>query len=176
MEHAPRDYADSPIVQYVRSLPQEFLLAREVAMELNVALTLLNYLARDPERGLGPTHQAAYGSLTLRLYTPERLEKIRAHLAAQGDTGGKPRLFTPIEQLNRRREAQRIRNHINAAKAYRAEGKLDKAARSQATADELQVQFDADRVARCKELGIRDRYKPRKSRRAPEGSVTAGLS
>jgi hypothetical protein len=163
-----RRYADSPIVKYVRTLPQEFYLLREVSFQLGCAPSLLGYLsAHYPE--LGPTHQASYGSTVLRLYTPERIEDIRRHLESSTDRRhGKKRIFTPAEQIQRRRDAQQIRNWRAQADLLEAKGRNAQAEQARAKVEMLRAAFDAFREDRCKELGLPDTYRQRTGPRDPE--------
>jgi hypothetical protein len=164
-------YADAAIVKYVRSLPQEFYLMREVSFQLGCAASMLGYLRRHyPE--LGPTHEASYGSTVLRLYTPQRIEEIRKHLEqTAARRRGQNRIFTPAEQIERRRDAQRIRNWTQQAEDLDAKGRNAQADEARAKATALRTEFNATRAARCEELGITDNYKQRTGPRDPKPSI-----
>lgn len=73
----------SPITAYVRNLPQTYYLLNEVALMLGVHDRTLRVLNGDPEtfRTLGPTSVVRFGKVTVYLYTPEDVEKLKKHFA-----------------------------------------------------------------------------------------------
>lgn len=147
LRNAKASYANHPMIRYVRSLPGNYLLRREVADQLGCAHTTLSYLGRPgAPKGLGPTHTAKYGGITLNLYTPERVEQIRRYLsrtARNVPRRGRPKMWNSAENLARRRERARMY-------AYRARARKYSQAGDEGTASVLMRRADA--VAR--KLGI----------------------
>jgi len=153
-------YADHAIVRFVRSLPDEYYLPREVADLLDVSPTMLSWLpAKYPEDELGPTHQAAYGKIKLRLYTPERVRNIRRHLDEHGTGCGRPRLFSQAEELTRRRQIYAERSYRKTVAKAEAAGETEKAAVALAKADAIREKLESSRVKRCQELNVSHSYR-----------------
>lgn len=155
MARRPTRYANHPMVRYVRSLPGEYYLAREAAQRLGCSQSTIAYLgSQHPELQLGPTHKAQYGSVVLHLYTPERIEQIRAYLQRTRSDGnrrirsGRPRVWTASEVNARRRAFHRVRKYRRRAALAREQGQDDRAAGLQRQAEALQAQLDAQLARR----------------------------
>lgn len=135
------------MIRYVRSLPGNYLLRREVADQLGCAHTTISYLGRPAgPKGLGPTHTAKYGAVTLNLYTPERVEAIRLYLsrvARHSPRRGRPRIWSSEENIARRRQHARMYAYRSRARKYSADGDADTASvltrRADAIARKLRI-------------------------------------
>lgn len=164
---ASQTYASHPMIRYVRSLPGDFLLRREVAETLGCSHAEISYLGRagGPE-GLGPTHTAKYGAVTLNLYTPERVERIREHLRRESPGAprrGRPRMWSADEVDRRRKERARMYAYRYRARKYREAGDDD-------YADVLDKRADA--ISRRLGRGSERRRKS-KRRKAAHGLATS---
>ena len=73
---------ESPAMAYVRSLGTNAKVASEVAEELGVSTNLVRKWVKDPEIN-APTYEVPYGKNRIYLFTPEDVDELREHLAAQ---------------------------------------------------------------------------------------------
>ena len=143
-------------MKYVRSLPGTYYLRTEAAEAIGCAQSLLPYLStQHPDADLGPTHRASYGNVEILLYTPERVEHIRAFLE-ENNQGKKPtgqkRVFSPAELQERRRMGGRMREYRKRAITYEADGRIEDAEDLRAAADDLAAELVRTKAVRVKEL------------------------
>ena len=149
------------MIRFVRSLPGDFRLRREAADELGKSVGTLHALTRRfPGEGLGPSHTVPYGSMTLRLYSAERIEHIRAFLAARTtfhEDGrerrrGRRQVWTSAEARSRRQRTDQARYHRRHAQALRERGEDEKAAEAEAKAAVIMRELRAQECERRGEL------------------------
>jgi hypothetical protein len=154
---ASKHYADHPIVRYVRSLRGDYFLAREVADQLGCSVSTISYLAKThADQGLGPSHQVRYGSTLLRLYTPERVERIREYIVGmrarqEGNRRRRPgrtRLWNAREAHQRARAFDRARYYRNEARRAGIRGEAERAAELERKGRELHDRLVRAGVAR----------------------------
>jgi hypothetical protein len=158
-------YANHPMIKYVRSLPGEFYLAREVAQMVGCSPRMLAYINKHSPTPMGATHQAQYGGTALHLYTPERVEEIREYLRARvtkADQGyrqkGPAVMWTHTEAAQRRRERDRARHYRRKAAQYRATDREKDALRMDRTADAITARLDKEKLARWQKVhGVKKR-------------------
>ncbi len=67
--------------RFVRSLPGEYYLLREVATTLYTSGRVLRRLMRQHPGTLAPSHTAMLGKVRVYLYTPADVDRLRAHFA-----------------------------------------------------------------------------------------------
>lgn len=144
-------YGDHPMVKYVRSLPGEFYLTREVADMLDVSEDQLVHLRRHAHPPLGPTHRAQYGGVTLYLYSAQRAAEIAERVKTTRGAG-RPSLWTKTESTRRRRDRIRARNYRVRAAKYTEQGQLEQAARMQQMNDDLLAELDKAKRRRWKQV------------------------
>lgn len=149
------------MIRFVRSLPGDFRLRREAAEELGKSVGTLHALTRRfPGAGLGPSHTVPYGSMTLRLYSAERIEHIRAFLSARAkfhEDGrekrrGRRQLWTSAEARSRRQRTDQARYHRRHAQALRERGEEAQADAAAAKADAIVRELRQQECARRGEL------------------------
>ncbi len=102
----------SPAVAFVRSLPGEFFMLREVAEMVGVSqYTLRNLIANDAE-GLTPSNFAMFGNVKIYLYTRDDIGRLQKHFErrlevlkynGQSAKVGRPALYTKEERRERNR-------------------------------------------------------------------------
>lgn len=102
----------SPAVAFVRSLPGEFFMLREVAEMVGVSqYTLRNLIANDAE-GLTPSNFAMFGNVKIYLYTRDDIARLQKHFErrlevlkynGQSAKVGRPALYTKEERRERNR-------------------------------------------------------------------------
>ena len=102
----------SPAVAFVRSLPGEFFMLREVAEMVGVSqYTLRNLIANDVE-GLTPSNFAMFGNVKIYLYTRDDIARLKKHFErrlevlkynGQSAKVGRPALYTKEERRERNR-------------------------------------------------------------------------
>jgi hypothetical protein len=153
------NYARHPIVQYVRSLPEELYLAREVAEQVGCTKAMLLYISRHSDAPMGPTHQARYGATVLHLYTPERIDQIREYFrreVTKADKGyrqkGPVQMWTHTERVERRRQLDRARAYRRRAVRYREQGDEEKAARMDRESAAVTAQMEAAKAKRWRKV------------------------
>lgn len=78
--HRGKKGRTSPVIEYVRSLGDEYFTTQEVADELGLSPNTIRKFAKDPDLK-APSYVAPFGKTVVRLYTPEDLEELRGHLA-----------------------------------------------------------------------------------------------
>lgn len=153
-----RRYADHPLVKFVRSLDGEYYLIREVAQMLGVSEPMLTYLRRSSPTPLGATHKAQYGSIMIRLYTPERIAEIAEYMktATGHDLGnakrGPAQMWTPTEYHRRRRDQDRLRRYRQRAVSYRQRGMEKEATRMDRMATAMDTRLEKARVRRWEKV------------------------
>jgi hypothetical protein len=146
------------MVRYVRSLPETYYLAREVAEMVGCTVGMLTYLRRHTDPPLGATHQASYGGLTMHLYTPERVDEIAVYLHDhRGGDGehrrrGPVRLWTKTEARRRARNFDRARAYRRRAEEYRAAGKEWEAARMSQFQQDMLDRLEKSRLQRWRKV------------------------
>jgi hypothetical protein len=150
-------YHVHPIVRFVRSLPGEYYLRREVAVSLQCSTTALQVLAKKPELMLGPSAHVQYGELDLLLYTPDDIERIRRfreelHAQSPHRVRGRPRMWTPEEAGERTRKQDRARYRLRQARAYREVGSPELEAAALAKAEALMAELATEYEQRRREL------------------------
>ena len=150
-------YADHPMIRWVRSYPDDYYTRMEAAESLDVTLSMLTWFAqRFPEAHLGPSHKARYQGIEIMLYSPERMEEIRAwvenYKATRVRRRGRQRMFTAAELQYRRRMGGRARDYRRRAKAYETDGRMDDAAALREAAVALEAELAKDRATREEEL------------------------
>lgn len=156
-------YADHPIVQYVRSLPEEYYLTREVCEQVGCSHSMLLYLQRRSPTPLGATHRVRYGAVSVHLYTAARVAAIKHYLdheVTRVDQGNRRRgqtvIWTKTELIKRRRAKDRARQYHQRAIRYRAEGREADAARLERMEAATMSKLDRARVKRREKVyGIR---------------------
>jgi DNA-binding transcriptional MerR regulator len=109
----------SPAVAFVRSLPGEFFMLREVAEIVGVSqYTLRSLIANDTE-GLTPSNFAMFGNVKIYLYTRDDIKRLEKHFErrlevlkynGQSAKVGRPALYTKDER--------RERNRLHSASYY----------------------------------------------------------
>jgi hypothetical protein len=152
-------YAMHPMVQYVRSLPEDLYLAREVAEMIGCSKAMLLYISRHSDTPMGPTHQARYGATVLHLYTPQRIEQISEYLkreVTKADKGyrqkGPLQMWTHTERVQRRRDQDRVRSYRKRAARYREEGDEKRAARMDRMDAALTARLEAAKEKRWRKV------------------------
>lgn len=78
--HRGKKGRTSPVIEYVRSLGDEYLTTQEVADELGLSPNTIRKFAKDPDLR-APSYVAPFGKTVVRLYTPDDMEELRAYLA-----------------------------------------------------------------------------------------------
>lgn len=124
-----------PATRYVRSLPGNYFMLKEVSEMVGVSQYVLRKLIQDEDAGeakapgLTPSKYAPMGNNKIYLYTREDVENLRAHFANRRrvveidgpiNRGGRPPIYT--------REERRERNRLHSQAWYyrkRAEKLLD---------------------------------------------------
>lgn len=150
----PTRYANHPIIKYVRSMPEPLYLPREVAQQLNVAARSLRYAQQHSEAALGPTHKAQYGATVLHLYTPQRIEQLRAYFDRNDTPGqkavrrGPPKLWTQTETASRRRRFDQARKYSFRAVDYDSAGNTAMAEKMRGKAAATLAQLEKQRLER----------------------------
>src|SRR3954462_11006517 len=152
-----RRYANHPMVKYVRSVPDDYYLAREVCELLDCSAATLIYLPKRSGLPLGPSHQAKYGSVILHLYTQQRIDAIAEYLTTYRQPRGGPRhgpetMWTRTEQTHRWRERNRMRNYHKRAVIHTAAGETEKAARLLTMEAALMAELEAARLERWEQV------------------------
>lgn len=102
----------SPAVAFVRSLPGDYFMLREVAEIVGVSqYTLRNLIANDAD-GLTPSNFAMFGNVKIYLYTRADIERLQKHFErrlevlkynGQSAKVGRPALYTKEERKERNR-------------------------------------------------------------------------
>jgi hypothetical protein len=150
------NYADHPMVRWVRSLDEPYMMRFEVAQTLDITLSHLSYLAKNfPGEELGPTHRAAYQDVEILLYTADRVEHMRDFLASHADSGrgrGRSRMFTAAELQERRRKGNRVRDYRKRAAIAMEAGKKEQAASMLVRADAIDKDLREGKAKRTAEL------------------------
>lgn len=96
-----------PIGKYVTSLNGDFYMIREVAQLLGVHPNTIRELDKRKElvaRGLGHEFEAYLGRVTVYLYTPETIERLRVYFAERQQVYDRPELL--IERAPTGRKAK----------------------------------------------------------------------
>lgn len=148
------------VVAFVRSLPGELYLRREVARALGMtpaAVRAVSYSADHPDHG--PSYAVNWGSKQIHLYTSENLTALRDHFTRQqtkGDTG-RPRVWSLEEGEQRARRGDLARYHRRAAIKYTSAGELDKARASLDRAEAITAELEQQHRQRMADLATRGR-------------------
>jgi len=100
---------DSP-TKFVRSLDGTYYMVSELSEMLGIAQSTLRKRMHDPDTPeWQPSFTAALGKMTIYLYTPDDVKRIRGLMKAvrqpQPFTNavGRPALYTPVERKERQR-------------------------------------------------------------------------
>jgi hypothetical protein len=73
----------SPVIEYVRSLGEDFLTGGEVASILDCSSSYIRKISNGKEGPHVPSYKARFGKHTIRIYTPEDVELIREYIESR---------------------------------------------------------------------------------------------
>lgn len=90
--HGPKGRT-SPVIEYVRSLGDDYKTTQEVADELGLAPNTVRKFAKDADLK-GPSYVAPFGRTVVRLYTEADVQELRNYL-------GQRRKVYPREEYER---------------------------------------------------------------------------
>ena len=143
----------SPATAFVRSLPGEFFMLREVAEMVGVSQYVLrNLIAKDAE-GLLPSNYAMFGNVKIYLYTRADIERLQKHFErrmvvreydGQSPKAGRPALYTREERLARNRLYSQAYYWRKRHEKLVTEGRLDEAAAANDKAIEVEERLKAE--------------------------------
>ena len=143
----------SPATAFVRSLPGEFFMLREVAEMVGVSqYTLRNLIAKNAE-GLTPSNYAMFGSVKIYLYTRADIDRLQKHFErrlevrkydGQSPKVGRPALYTKEERLERNRLHSQAYYWHKRHDRLVTEGRLDEAAHANDKAIEIEERLKAE--------------------------------
>lgn len=124
-----------PTTRFVRSLPGEYFMTREVAKMLDVSRRTLSRLSAETkdlpeEQKLGPSFYVHFGKIAVYLYTTTDIERLRAYLAVNKQVHkissglpapvGRPRRWTPAQRKTRNRLYARANYYRKRAREVEA--------------------------------------------------------
>ena len=144
----------SPAVAFVRSLPGEFFMLREVAEIVGVSqYTLRSLIANDAE-GLTPSNFAMFGNVKIYLYTRDDIKRLEKNFErrlevlkynGQSAKVGRPALYT--------KEERRERNRLHS-QSYYYKTRYEALSKDPDRVDDAKIAFDKHMAieARLKEL------------------------
>lgn len=150
-----------PTIRWVRELPGEWYLLREVATALGISARVLRrWASQHPD--LAASHSAQRGSTRVHLYSPADVERLRAYATdttrvlpptstLTGGNLGVPVLWTPVEQLARRRGHKAAYYWRRKANRLEAAGDAEAAATARALAAQIRADLAAAHRTRRRE-------------------------